>query len=94
MTHRHAAIVYKSGRVLAVGVNRYRNDPSNWIDSDGVTRHAEVAAISQVSKENLKGATVYVARQGRCDTHMLSRPCPKCYDALVAAGVKKIIYTD
>lgn len=92
--HKHAAIVYKSGRILGTGVNFYRNAPSDYIDPEGISVHAEQAAIARVSENNLKGATVYVARKGKCSEHLLSRPCSACYEALMKAGVKKVIYTD
>ena len=64
------------------------------MDPYSISVHAEIAAMRGISADKLKGATVYVARKGRCAEHGLSRPCAKCYEALVAAGVKKIIYTD
>lgn len=91
---RHGAIVYKSGRILSTGINIYKNTPSDYIAADGISVHAEISALSRVSPENLKGSTVYIARRGRCSVHALSRPCPKCYEALVKVGVKKIVYTD
>lgn len=91
---KHGAIVVKNGRVLGHGVNRARNLPSDWIDADIISVHAEVAAMARVNPDSLRGATVYVARQGKCETHMLSRPCKRCYNALKAAGVKRVIYTD
>lgn len=91
---RHGAVVYKAGRLLGLGVNVYKNTPTDFLPVEGVSIHAEIAAISRVSPENLKGATVYVARAGRCAPHALSQPCPRCYEALKKAGVKRIIYTD
>lgn len=91
---QHGAIVVKNGRVLGQGINSERNLPSDWIDASIISVHAEVAAIARVQPKNLKGATVYVARWGKCEAHLLSRPCPRCYEALKAAGVKRIIYTD
>lgn len=93
---RHAALIYKSGRVLSVGVNVYRNDPRlcEWgEDLDGISVHAEEAAIRQCSPENLEGATIYVARRGRCREHGLSHPCPRCMEQIAAAGIKRVVYT-
>ena len=90
---RHGAIVVKGGRILGKGFNEYRNEPQDWMPVENVSIHAEIAAMSGIAPDKLKGATVYVARRGRCNVHACSRPCPRCYDALVKAGVKKIIYT-
>lgn len=93
--HRHGAVVIKGGRVIGLGYNRYRNEPSDlWEDNTHISIHAEVDAISRCSKEKLRGAIVYVARKGKCTEHKLSRPCPACHKKLVEAGVKRIVYTD
>lgn len=91
---KHGALVVKNGRVLGQGVNVRRNLPSDWIEADAISVHAEVMAMARVNPDNLRGATVYVARTGKCQPHMLSRPCSRCYEALKAAGVKRVIYTD
>lgn len=95
---RHGAIVYKGGRILATGFNSYRNAPEMFpndnIDLKDISVHAEIAAIRKVSASDLEGSVVYIARKGRCSIHMLSKPCNACYEALVAAGVKRIVYTD
>ena len=51
-------------------------------DCDAV--HSEIDAISQAAKCGLKtnGATIYVTRY----------PCENCARAIVAAGIKKVIY--
>ena len=98
-THHHGAIVVNSGRVLAMGVNRWRNPEMVYTSTTDeynhlLTVHAEVRAISQVAPEKLKGATVYVAKVGRDGkTEKMSRPCNNCMQALVEAGVKHVIYT-
>lgn len=95
---KHAALVEKSGRVISWAINKYYNDPAMF-PSDLLTReremisvHAEINAIRRVSPEVLLGATIYVARVGSKGA-ALSRPCERCEDALVKAGVRKVIYT-
>lgn len=92
--YRHGAIVYKSGRVLSMGVNSYRNKASDTVDEYGISVHAEIAAIRRVSPDLLRGSTVYVARIKKCDEHGMSKPCPRCHEALVDAGVKRVVFTD
>jgi deoxycytidylate deaminase len=58
-----------------------------------LTVHAEIRAISQVSPEKLKGATVYIAKIGKDGTNRFSRPCANCMNALTEAGVKHVVYT-
>lgn len=62
--------------------------------------HGEINAISKLPyyiRENnidLSNATVYVYREHK-DTHGYAnaRPCPACYNALIDAGVGRVVYT-
>ncbi len=97
-TQKHGAVVVRGGRVLALGVNKDRNDPTVIADKAGsdargtiFSVHAEVDALSRV--KDARGAIVYVARQARTGREALSRPCDNCAITLQAAGVKSICYT-
>lgn len=92
---QHGAIITKGGRVIAVGINRMRNDPSMPV-TDPKTQfsvHAEVAAIKACGNTDLRGATIYVARVNKCGDPMMSKPCERCQAALVKAGIRKVYYT-
>jgi len=93
MDQRHGAVVVKTGRVLSVGVNKWRN-PSlisiNHYDPN-LTVHAEIDALNRVS--DARGATIYVSRVDKFGQEQYSRPCERCEKALAAAGVKAVIYT-
>lgn len=99
-TQRHAAFVCRGNRILARSTNKYHNDPKHFprhmfnseMDSIGV--HAEIAAMSKVDPKKLKGATIYVARIMPSGSPGLSRPCKRCEEALIHAGVRKVIYSD
>lgn len=93
--HKHGAVLYKSGRVLGVAVNSQRNEhPTMEIEKDNYTYHAEVAVLRAVSMINsIEGATIYVARVNRQGKQVNSMPCSDCLRSLVAAGIKRIVYT-
>ena len=56
--------------------------------------HAEMDAISRVkNKDQLKGATIYVARKGRSDKVGMSLPCTMCQRALRKHGLSKAVFT-
>lgn len=93
-TTKHGAVLVKGGRVLSLGVNRWRNHPSVCTKDtvrENCSVHAEVDALSRVTDS--RGAVLYIARVGRKGLPLLSKPCPRCYDRLEKAGVKRIVYT-
>jgi deoxycytidylate deaminase len=97
MRAKHGAVLTKNGNVVAVATNRLRNCPRTikHAGADNYSYHAERLAIrrAQANNVDLDGAVIYVARSmGRGSG--LSRPCNRCYDAIVDAGIKKIVYTN
>lgn len=92
---KHGAVVVKSGNVIGVGVNTYRMpfmNPALYTDSiDGISTHAEVAAIKAAG--DCRGATIYVARVRSSGRDGLSAPCDDCQKAISKAGIKKVVYT-
>jgi deoxycytidylate deaminase len=93
MVQRHGAVVVKAGRVMSVGINKWRN-PSlvsiNYYDPN-LTVHAEIDALNRVPDAH--GATIYVSRVDKFGQEQYSRPCSRCEKALADAGVKAVIYT-
>lgn len=90
---RHGAVIVKGGRLLSVGINVNRNSPQDKaVPPTEIAVHAEEAALRALGGE-ARGAKIYVARVLRNDQPALSRPCDRCYEAIVAAGIKEIIYT-
>lgn len=94
---KHGAILMQGSRVLAVGVNSMRNDPSNmkWDDIEskppGISVHAEVQATR--SHLEVPNTTLYVVRVGP-NGLMNSRPCPECVSHLIwKTQVKEVIYS-
>lgn len=94
VTHRHGAVVVKSGKPVSLGWNKWRNREM-ILDTEGynpnLTVHAEIDALSRVADP--RGAVVYVARVGKHGDERFSRPCHNCAKALAAAGVKAVVYT-
>jgi deoxycytidylate deaminase len=93
---KHGAVFVRGGRLLSVGVNKWRNKNNiPVIESDGyiphLTIHAEIDALARV--KDAKGATVYIARVTKNGEERFSRPCERCEKALMDAGVKRVVYT-
>ena len=73
------AVVVKNGVIVGRGFHRY----------EGV-KHAEVLALEEAG-ERAKGATVYVNLEPCCHRGGGKRT-PPCCDALISAGVKRVVY--
>lgn len=91
--YRLAAVAIKGGSLLAVGVNRHRNNPLFLTDipRDAWSTHAEEACIRQLSKP--ANCTLYVARATPGGRTALAKPCPACQILAFEAGINKIVYT-
>lgn len=99
LSQQHGAVIVKSGRVISVGVNKWRNKafvvmthPYPNPDSLSLSYHAEVDALNRAG-DALNGAIIYIARINTGKEHKFSRPCKNCMRAIHAAGIKKIVYT-
>lgn len=80
--------------MLGIGINKMRNDP-NQVKNPKVNSsvHAEVAAIRDAGRTDLRGGTLVVARVSPRGEQAMSKPCSNCQIALKAAGIKKVYYT-
>jgi len=99
---KHGAVLMQGARVLAVGINAFRNDPANLgLDGEtpnpaGITVHAEVAATSFIPHRNVPNTTLYVVRYGMQKPYALcdSKPCDACIAHLIwNTQVKEVIYS-
>ena len=97
--HRHVAVIAKAGRILSVGRNRNKTHPESVTLNENGDRvlksiHAELDAICKVkNKEQLKGATIYVARLGRSGHPGMSCPCTMCQGLINKYGLKRAVFT-
>ncbi len=90
----HGSVIVMGKRVLAVGVNRNRNDPRVCTDpKSGAALHAEIAALKQVRGMDLRKATLISARVLKNETPALARPCPRCAAVIDYLEIGKVIYT-
>lgn len=87
---RVGAVLVRGGSVLSSGFNRYRNDPS-VVELGGVSYHAEEATLRRAGSP--EGATMYVARVKRDGDLGLAKPCNKCQQFLLDAGVHTVVWS-
>ena len=92
--HKHGAILMQGSRVLAVGVNSYRNPPQGmaWEDVSGISIHAEVAATRMHT--TVPNTTLYIVRVNRKLDLMPSHPCRECLEWLLwNTSVKEVVHS-
>lgn len=90
----HGSLVVMGRRVLAVGVNRTRNDPGVCSDPKSQAAvHAEIAALKQLRGVDLRKATLISARVFKDGTPALAKPCARCTAVIDYLEVGKVIYT-
>lgn len=75
-----------------MGHNRDRNHPRSIDVYEHCSTHAEEAAIKAV-KSSLVGAVLYVARINNANQPLLSYPCERCWELILAAGIHRVVYT-
>lgn len=80
--------------MLSTGMNKERNHPM-VVSSEHIKSHCSVHAEVDALKKagDVRGATMYIARVNKRGQDRNSRPCDKCYDNIINAGIKKIVYT-
>ena len=93
--NRHGAIIVRKGLPISSGWNKDKTHPAAVVYYSQCI-HAELAAIIGVNKCDLNGTSIYVARKMRSKGEPLgmSRPCIECMKMILAAGIKRIYYTD
>ena len=55
--------------------------------------HAEIRAIINCGKDNIRGSYIYVYRQHKNGTPAFARPCPNCLTILKEYGIRKVYFT-
>jgi deoxycytidylate deaminase len=86
---RIGALLLRGGRLIDFKANMSR---PFGVENCGF--HAEERLI-KANRTLTEGGTIVVVRsnrRGKIST--MSRPCKKCYPAIVKAGIKKMIYVD
>lgn len=88
------SVITKGGSVLAIGMNKPKNDPA-YIDFWHCSVHAEIDALKKITKgdKDAKGCIMYVARICKGGDVGLAKPCTRCKATLQQANIKRVFYT-
>lgn len=96
-----AAIIAKKNRILGSGMNSRKTHPLQFAFSKShlkISLHAEISAIIDALRnyevEELRGATIFVARVLKNGSRANAKPCPICQRALEAYGIDAVHWTE
>lgn len=84
-----AAMVVKSGRVLAINTNYHKRSP--YTPPNRWSTHAEIRALR--SSPDTKGATLYIARLAKSGDYATAKPCAWCMEHIITAKIDRVVYT-
>jgi deoxycytidylate deaminase len=90
-SHKISCVVARGNKVISVGINKIKTHPRSNHPWSMV--HAELDAILGCTKEELKGADIYLFRQTKNGKPACSKPCQYCQKLIEVSGIKKVIYT-
>lgn len=88
------AVIAKGNRFIVCAKNRFRNSP--LVAPHDASIHAEIAAIraALVTRDDLTGCTIYVARYAPSHTLRMARPCGACFGMILEVGIRRMVYTN
>jgi deoxycytidylate deaminase len=92
--HRHASVLVKGGKVLAVGINKNKAGmladpvygPKGW--------HSEADCLLSIHKNKVRKAELYVAGITKSGKLVNSKPCPCCQEFIKKYDLKGVFYHD
>jgi tRNA(Arg) A34 adenosine deaminase TadA len=101
-----AIVLSKCGTTLGYGHNQRKTHPRQYAANMRVGKqienpciHAEIAALNDLDDHAwyytgyTTPHTIYVARLDRNGKWANCRPCAACHSEIVAAGIKRVVYT-
>jgi len=88
---RVGAVAYHNSKRLAGAFNTLRNSAKDS-EFGTATYHAEHNCLRGIPSRFLLKTTLYVARLGKRNEELPSRPCSKCRILLAGVGVPEVVY--
>lgn len=93
-TYRHqmGAVIFDGNKVISRGYNKTKTHPWLAKHNEWATTHAECDAIIK-SRVDLRGCSIFVARNTAGGKIALAKPCVNCQRILVQVGITEVYYT-
>lgn len=90
-TTRVGCIAAKGNKIISVASNRVRNQNLN-VPYGEATTHAEINVLNMLGETDR--VTLYIARLGKLEQELPSRPCRSCMKAILETNIREIVYMD
>lgn len=87
--HRLGAVLVSKGKPVSVGHNQYKSHP----EAKYTGLHAEVQALKNSGKSEIRGSTIFVYRNTKDGKLAIAKPCKDCMTELEKFGIKWVFYT-
>ncbi len=88
------AVISKGGRVISVGINKVSAAKRFTKQRPGMHLHAEIDALTNLSKEQTKGCTITLVGTTAAGNNMVTKPCNICQDFIEYMNIRRIVYMD
>ena len=90
--HKLGAVIVNKNKIVGLGFNK-PNKTHTKSNHPFKTIHAKLDAMLGVSRENLKGATIYIYREHKNGSPLIAKPCKHCQELIRMAEIKYVCYT-
>ena len=90
---RHGCVAVRNGRIVGRGFNNYRSQSKDGFINNCMTCHAEIAALRQVNKREIKRFNriiLYVVRVDSRNNLQESAPCMDCMNLIQGLHIKRV----
>jgi tRNA(Arg) A34 adenosine deaminase TadA len=91
------AVIVVGNRLISTGFNINKSHPKQKVYFNPKREiHAELAVMLRCPESLLAGSTLYIVRKDKAVNSrivLLAKPCPVCYEAIVEAGIEKVVYS-
>lgn len=91
--HKIGAVIVRKNKVIGLGFNKPKKTHPQSPNAFKTT-HAEFDALWSCSKQDLKGAIIYVYREHKNGCVASAKPCKDCDTLLKYSGIKRVYYTE
>ena len=90
----HLVATIANKKPIAIATNNLEKTHPKTVKFNPMRKsHAEMICINKAPKGKLHNAVMTVVRWGKDDTMRIAKPCDMCMEFIIAAGIKKVIYS-